>query len=263
MVKQMLAKDWRRSGLKSGDTVLIHTSMKRTLTRYSEQGFTITPGDVLDSFLDAIGPSGTLLLPLFNFDFTKGVTFDIRHTSSQMGALTEAGRVHPDAVRTGHPIYSFAVIGSKADLFKDVDNFSGYGPNSPFMMLRELDGKIAVLDLMDQNSMTFYHHIEEIHDVTYRFHKQFTGQYIDWDGNETTRTYGLFVRDIEKGVLTHVNAMGELLWENGLYSGFRPKTETGLRVISANRMFSFVSDYIKNDKAKGLLYIIEGEEIHD
>lgn len=259
MLTSLLSKEWQKSGLFKGDTVLIHTSLRRTLSRYSDMGYAITPHDVLDSFLDALGSSGTLLLPLFNFEFPKGVTFDIRNTPSQMGALTEAGRKHPDAVRTGHPIYSFAVIGKMAHLFKDVDNFSGYGKDSPFKMLRDLDAKIAVLDLMDQNSMTFYHHIEEMNEVPYRYHKEFTGQYIDWQGNETTRTYGLFVRDLEKGVLTHVNPMGELLWENGLYSGFPPKIDAGLRVISANRMFSFVSNYIQSGLAKGLLYAIEGE----
>lgn len=260
IIKELLAQDWQRSGLSRGDTVLIHTSLRRTLSRLSDQGYVIGPENVLDSFLEALGPDGTLLLPLFNFDFTKGVPFDMRNTPSQMGALTEAGRLHPDAVRTGHPIYSFAVIGKHANHFEGVDNFSGYGSNSPFMLLRELDGKIAVLDLPDQHSMTFYHHIEEMHEVPYRFHKEFTGKYIDWDGSKSQRTYGLFVRDLEKGVLTHVNPMGELLWENGLYTGFRPKEETGLRIISAREMFSFVSKCIKRNKAKGLLYIIEGEE---
>lgn len=260
MITKLLVQDWQRSRLSRGDTVLVHTSLRRTLSRYSEQGYDIGPLNVLDSFLEALGPGGTLLLPLFNFDFTKGVPFDIRHTPSQMGALTEAGRLHPDAVRTGHPIYSFAVIGKHANRFKGVNNFSGYGSESPFMILRELGGKIAVLDLPDQHSMTFYHHIEEMHEVPYRFHKEFTGKYIDWDGSESQRTYGLFVRDLEKGVLTHVNPMGELLWENGLYSGFRPKEETGLRIISAREMYSFVSQYIKKGEAKGLLYILEGEK---
>jgi aminoglycoside 3-N-acetyltransferase len=107
--------------------------------------------------------------------------------------------------------------------------------------------------------MTFYHHIEEMHAVPYRFHKEFSGNYIDWDGKESIKTYGLFVRDLDKGVLTHVNPMGELLWENGLYQGYRPKEDTGLRVISAKAMFSFVSEFINAGKAKGLLYIIEGE----
>ena len=29
----------------------------------------------IDSFLEALGPGGTLLLPLFNFDFTRGMPF--------------------------------------------------------------------------------------------------------------------------------------------------------------------------------------------
>ena len=263
MIIKLLSQDWQRSGLTRGETVLIHTSLKRTLIRYAEQGYDITPDNVLESILDALGPSGTLMLPLFNFDFPKGVTFDIRNTPSQMGSLTEAGRKHPDAVRTGHPIYSFSVIGKQSHHFQDIDNFSGYGPDSPFMKLRELDGKIAVLDLLDQNSMTFYHFIEEMNNVVYRYHKEFTGKYIDWEGTESIRTYGLFVRNLEKGVLTHVNPMGELLWKNGLYNGFRPKVETGLRIISAKQMFSFVSNYIKAGQAKGLLYIIEGEHSHD
>lgn len=259
MLKKLLVQDWHRSGLSEGDTVLLHTSLRRTLSRYSDQGYAINPKNVLESFLEALGPEGTLLLPLFNFDFAKGVPFDIRHTPSQMGALTEAGRLHSEAVRTGHPIYSFAAIGKQAKRFEGVDNYSGYGPESPFMILRELDGKIAVLDLPDQHSMTFYHHIEEMHDVAYRFHKKFTGEYTDWDGHVSQKTYGLFVRDLERGVLTHVNPMGELLWENRLYTGFRPKEDTGLRMISACEMYAFVSEFIEEGQAKGLLYILEGE----
>jgi aminoglycoside 3-N-acetyltransferase len=98
-----------------------------------------------------------------------------------------------------------------------------------------------------------------MHEVPYRFHKEFTGDYTDWDGKKSSRTYGLFVRNLDMGVLTHVNPMGELLWENGLYTGLRPKVETGLRLIPSNKMYSFVSNYIQAGLAKGLLYVIEGE----
>ncbi len=259
MLIDMLVDDWLNSGVNPGDVLLLHSSLRRTIHRYSEKGYEITPNIILESFLEALGAEGTLILPLFNFDFTKGVPFDIRKTPSQMGALTEAGRVYPNAIRTGHPIYSFSIIGKQASKFKGIDNFSGYGAESPFMLLRELGGKIAVLDLADQNSMTFYHHIEEMNEVDYRYHKTFTGEYTDWDGNTTDRTYGLFVRDLNRGVLTHVNPMGKLLWDHGLYKGFQPKENTGLRVISARDMFKFVSNYIKAGQAKGLLYILQGE----
>jgi len=254
--------EWAELGIGKGDTVLIHSSLRRTITRYKRQGIELSPETVLDSLLDAVGASGTILLPLFNFDFAKGIPFDIRRTPSRMGSLTEAGRLHPDAVRTGHPIYSFAAIGARAERFRGLNNFSGYGEGSPFAILRELDGKIAVLDLPDQDSMTFYHHIEEMHEVPYRYHKTFSGEYTDQGGMTGVRTYGLFVRDLENGVLTHVAPMGELLWESGLYAGSRPQEGSGLRVISSREMYDFVSAVILSGKAKGLLYVIQGEGDH-
>jgi aminoglycoside 3-N-acetyltransferase len=215
------------------------------------------PRDMVESLLLSVGPNGTLLFPLFNFDFTKGVGFDVKNTPSQMGILTETARTYPGAVRTGHPIYSFAAIGHEAHLFQDVNNFSGYGFDSPFGMLRELDGKIAVLDLEDQNSMTFYHYIEEMNDVPYRFHKRFEGDYTDVEGHTERRTYGLFVRKLDTGVVTRVNPMGELLWENGIYHGFRPGVGPGLRWCRAREVFDFVTSYIKKGRAKGLLYDLE------
>ncbi len=262
-IRTVLAGEWRRSGIQEGDTVLVHSSLRRTFRNYLKQRARPSIEDFLHSFLEAVGPSGTLLLPLFNFDFTRGVPFDIRNTPSQMGALTEAGRTHPDAVRTGHPIYSFAVLGAQAGRFQDVDNYSGYGADSPFGILRELDGKIAVLDLPDQDSMTFYHHIEEMHQVPYRYFKEFSGAYTDARRVTTQKTYSLFVRDLEKGVLTYVNPMGELLWSNNLYTGDRPNKGNGLRVISARRMYDFVSKIIESGQAYGLLYIKEGEKSYD
>jgi len=254
-----LAKEWHDAGVMEGDLLLVHSSIKRTITRYADQGIFLSPNDILTSFLIAVGESGTLLLPLFNFDFTTGVPFDISKSASQMGALTEAGRKHPLSVRTGHPIYSFAVIGCEAGNFKNVDNYSGYGSDSPFALLREMNGKIAVLDLPDQNSMTFYHHVEEMHNVSYRYHKEFTGYYTNSNGETELRTYGLFVRNLEKGVLTHVNPAGELMWAEGLYKGNRPKKGSGLRTIKANLMFDFVSNIIASEKAEGLLYRREGD----
>ena len=72
-------------------------------------------------------------------------------------ALTEIARKRNGAVRTGHPIYSFAVLGQEKKLFDRLINDSGYGDNSPFALIHNLNGKIASLDLDDQNSMTFYH----------------------------------------------------------------------------------------------------------
>jgi len=250
-----LVAAWNAAGVERGDVVLLHASAKRTLLKLR----CADPRILLDTFLDALGPSGTLLLPLFNFDFTYGAPFDIRVTPSQMGALTEAGRLHPRAVRTGQPIYSFAAIGARARDFAEVNNRSGYGPDSPFALLRAMNGKIAVLDLDDQNSMTFYHHVEEMAGVPYRFFKAFTGAYTDAEGLRSVETYRLFVRDLAEGVRTDVNRCGALLWQAGLYRGEQPRIGAGLRTIEARALFDFTTDIIDSGRAEGLLYSIARE----
>lgn len=256
MVIDNLVEEWRSAGIQEGDLLLIHSNIKGTLRRFLKQGIRVSPKDILDSFIMAVGSKGTLLFPLFNFDFTKGIYFDISTTPSQMGALSEVARLYPDSVRTGHPIYSFAAIGFNAKQFLSVDNFSGYGGDSPFGLLREFGGKIAVLDLPDQNSMTYYHHIEEMNKVDYRYHKVFSGKYTDILNHTSLKQYGLFVRNIEKNVLTHVNPAGELMWKEGLYSGFKPKEGCGLRCVRAQEMFEFITQIILSGKAENTLYRI-------
>lgn len=255
-----LKRRWLGAGVESGDTILVHSNIKRTLVEFRRAGHPITPDDILQSFLETIGSKGTLLLPLFNFDFASGVPFDIKNTPSQMGALTEAGRLHKEAVRTGHPIYSFAVIGDKSKDFESVDNESGYSDESPFGILRKMNGKIASLDLDDQNSMTFHHHVEEVKRVDYRYFKTFISGYKGWDGISKEKSYKLYVRDLERGVLTDVNPAGDLLWEHGLYKGDKPKTGSGLRVVKSQQMFEFVENLIDQGMALGNLYSIESKE---
>lgn len=252
-----LIERWVDSGIEEGDTVLIHSSIRRTLFEFKKSGYQITPDDILVSFLETVGEKGTLLLPAFNFDFTKGVPFDINNTPSHMGSLTEVARLYPGSVRTGHPIYSFVAIGYHAKKFQDLDNQSAYSEESPFGILKQLNGKIAVLDLEDQNSMTFYHHVEEIKQVDYRYFKDFRGQYTDSKGASQQKTYTIFVRDIEKGVITNVNPAGELMWKNGLYKGYKPGVSSGLRIINARRMFEFVSELIDKSMTLNNLYLIE------
>ena len=259
MLVQSLARQWRDAGLAPGETLLLHSSLRRATRVVARAGGEVATAAevVLDSILEALGPDGTLLLPLFNFDFTTGVAFDIRTTPSRMGSLTEAGRLRPGAVRTGHPIYSFAALGRQADAFRGVENFSGYGADSPFALLRGMGGRIGVLDLPDQHSMTFYHHVEEMKAAPWRYHKTFEGDYVGADGGRSRRRFGLFVRDLERGVITDVDAMGERLWSRGLYRGDRPGEGGGLRLIDADALFNATAEVIDQGRAEGLLYRLE------
>lgn len=254
-IAKLLAKRWEDSKINSGDILLLHSSMRRTILENRElDDFSLA--SVLDSFLYILGNNGTLLLPLFNFDYCNRTPFDIRSTPSHMGALTEMARTHSDAIRTWHPVYSFAVIGKYANDFKNLRNTSAYGNDSPFALLRSLDGKIGVIDLPDQNSMTFYHHVEECMQVPYRYYKDFEGKYTDNLGVETNKTFQIYVRDLESGVETFVEPMQEYLWEHELYNGNRPMQGNGLRTISASILFEQTSHIIQQDRAENMLYRI-------
>lgn len=249
-----LSDRWSRSGLSLGDTFLLHSNLRRLLFEFKKKKIEITVDLIIDSFLNTVGKNGTIIVPFFNFDFSKNNFFSIETTPSQMGILTEQFRKKYSSCRTGHPIYSFGVFGKNKNYFENIDNYSAYGEDSPFEVLKKLNGKIAILDLEDQNSMTFYHHIEEINNAHWRYAKKFEGLYVDKNGNKTKKEYSVFVRKLELNIKTDVNPAGDLLWKQGLYKGSKPFEGTGLRTIESKTMCDFVTEIIKNNNAEGLLY---------
>ena len=252
---EQLSHQWHKSGVQKGDCILLHSNVKRWYKKIFKTGDKAPLATILNSFIEALGEKGTLIIPLFNFDFTSGSTFDMRNTPSQMGSLTEYARKITNSVRSGHPVYSFCAFGKYASEITSINNLSAYSEESPFGFLKKVGGKIAILDLEDQDSMTFYHHVEEICGVEYRFMKKFKSDYIDQKGKKILqKKYLIYVRDIEKGVLTHVNPTGEGMWDEGIYEGDRPGINSGLRTASAIEVFNYVKEIIKSGKAEGKLY---------
>ena len=263
-VSEKLSQNWKDCGLNEGDVVLVHSSLKQLILKLNKEfKLRVTPETIYKSLLKTLGKKGTLILPLYNFDFPKTEFFDIRNTPSQMGALTEIGRLDKNSVRTGHPIYSFSVTGHHAENFRNIDNYSGYGADSPFAKIRELGGKIAVIGLKDSHSMTSYHFVEEQNQVDYRYLKEFSGIYIDEEEHKEEKTYALYVRKIEKGVKTDVNRMMERLWKKDLYKGERPDEGYGMRTINFNDLYNETEKVIKNGDAIHFLYSIEKQNPHE
>ena len=246
--EQDLAESFPALGLQPGDTVLVHSSYK------SLGPVAGGPATVIAALERALGPAGTLIMPTFNFDFCRGETFDVRHTPSQMGAITELVRNDPRSRRVGHPIYSFSVLGARAEEAAAISNISSYGPDSLFAKLVEWDAKIVIIGLSYNNSMTFFHHVEEIEGCDYRYMKDFTAPYIDADGHRSQRTYSMFVRDLERGVVTAVDPMGELLEREGAISSLQIGTAV-VRLMSAREVYQRTARNLTD--RPGLLFTIE------
>lgn len=243
-----LVSEFRVIGVQPGDVLLVHSSYK------SFGGVDGGPKTVVDALLEVLGPEGTLIMPTFNFDFNKGQPWDVRSTPSQMGVLTEVARQDPRARRVFHPIYSFAIIGKHAEYLSGLRYKSSYERDSVFGKLRDLDGKIMVVGLSYTNSMTFFHHIEQMEGVDYRYLKQFTGQVTDWDGTTWIDTFEMLVRDIEKGVITEVNPMGELMEQEGVITVHKIG-EADVKLMKANEVYAFTAREMRRDPH--LLYQIE------
>lgn len=245
-----LVEGFRGLGVEEGDTLLVHSSYK------SFGPVDGGPQTVIRALEAALGESGTLIMPTFNFDFNKGQPWDVRTTPSRMGVLTELVRQDPRAKRVFHPFYSFAVMGKHADMLGSLRYKSAYERNSVFGKLRDLDGKIMVIGLSYTNSMTFFHHIEQMEGVDYRFLKQFTGEVTDENGNTYTETFEMLVRDIDKGVITEVDPMGFMMEEKGVIK-VRKIGEADVKLMKANEVYEFTAREMRRDPH--LLYYIKKE----
>lgn len=245
---EQLVDGFRSLGVEQGDILLVHSSYKS----FGEVDG--GPQTVIRALEAALGPDGTLIMPTFNFDFNKGMPWDVRMTPSKMGILTELVRLDPRAKRVFHPFYSFAIVGKHAEMLGNLRYKSSYERNSVFGKLRDLDGKIMVIGLSYTNSMTFFHHIEQMEGVDYRFLKQFTGEVTDETGNTYTDTFEMLVRDIDKGVITEVNPMGALMEQAGVIKSAKIG-EADVKLMKANEVYEFTAREMKRDPQ--LLYYID------
>jgi aminoglycoside 3-N-acetyltransferase len=241
---------WRDLGLRAGDHVLVHSSLKSL-------GLVAGgPETVLDSLLTAVHAGwptrGTLLFPTFNFDFCTSGTFDPRLTPSQMGVLSETARRDPRFRRTQHPIYSFAVHGQDAEWLATRRYASAYGPQSVFAWCYWVDAWIVMVGVPWNNSFTFVHHVEEMEGCTYRSQKSFVGDVVGVGRD----TYTLFVRDLDRGVLTQVNPMGAAMEAAGL-ARVRHIGQAKVVAVRARAAYEYVAAILRAGTARGLLYAID------
>ncbi len=152
------------TGLHDGDVVLVHSAM-RTLGRVRGGADT-----VVSALLEVIGERGTLVAPTFTFvhEVEDDPIIDPRSDPSEMGAITEAVRIHPQAVRSTAYRHSFAAIGRRAGVITGVDpSLSVFDLRSCFGVMLALNTQILMLG-MTYASCTSLHFAEWLSEVPYR-----------------------------------------------------------------------------------------------
>ena len=151
VTKEDIKNTLTQLGVKSGDLVLFHSSLKSM--GHVDGG----PQTVIDAFLEQVGSDGTVVVPtLLNQSFS--VAYDIwdkNSTPSEVGIITEVFRTMPGALRSDNPTHSVAAYGKLAhELTKD---HSSYGPRlgcygdyafsygSPWQKLYEHNAKMVFI----------------------------------------------------------------------------------------------------------------------
>lgn len=126
---------------------------------------------LLNSFIEQIGPEGTLLIPSFNFNLRSGDHYSSSRTLPVTGSLATEALRSGEFLRTRHPLHSFLVAGRLANELAALKNVSSFGDDSPFHFLHIYQGKMVILGTTVAESFSFVHYIEEKNQVRYRKYK--------------------------------------------------------------------------------------------
>jgi aminoglycoside 3-N-acetyltransferase len=121
----------------------------------------LAPADVIRTLLEAIGPGGTLMAPTFTYSYSGlwGMQpFDPAGPGLLNGILSETLRGYPGARRSGHPTYSVAAFGRRAEeITQNRETASALGFGSSFEAANQLGAQILLLGVgNDRNSMLHY-----------------------------------------------------------------------------------------------------------
>ena len=138
----------RGFGVEKGDILYVASDITRLMYRVSH-----LYNDAYDEYMDGlvntlqevVGAEGTLLFPVFTWDFCRGKGHVLKETKGEVGTFNNwILKKRHDFRRTAHPMYSFMVWGKDANLLCSMNNRDAWGEDSPFAYLRENSAKTLI-----------------------------------------------------------------------------------------------------------------------
>ncbi len=192
MKKADLVSALHNNGIIRGTKLLLHSS-------YKSINFEGAPEEVCQSFMEAVGDEGLLVMPSHSLNFknypaTKG-PYNPGRSPSTTGAITEAFRKMPRVARSLHPSHSVAAWGRGAREFvKGHEKLEPEGAGTPLEKFSRTDGLILMMGC-GIGSATILHVAEFMAEVPYlKVHYNpawgYEAEYIDEeDGKVKTYKY--------------------------------------------------------------------------
>jgi aminoglycoside 3-N-acetyltransferase len=243
ITQEILIQDLKRAGIKLGDILVVHSSLKSI---GHVVGGVMT---VINSLRQSIGMQGAVLFPCLTFDgsvtqYLHTVdTVDLGTCSIKTGAIPAAAWQTPNAYRSIHPTHAVAGFGEKAGILLRQEQ-SGQGPcgtDSPFYRAAMAGGKILMIGV-SLDTCTLLHCVEEIA-ASYIFSGEiFDVLTIDFDGNPHNITVKGYCTNVPRNFAAIENALIE---ENIMQIKKLGLAE--LRIINARAMIEKVVEWVKQD----------------
>lgn len=183
---ETLVKDLKKLGVKAGDALMVHSSLK-SMGRVEGGAET-----VIAALRAVLGEEGTLMLPALSYATScKDLYFSNLETPSCVGVIPETFRKMEGVRRSNHPTHSVCVIGKYRDEIcegAELDH-TPIGPHSAFMKLADYHGKILLLGCPFARN-TFMHGVEEIAGAPYTLTDGYTEfTMVDETGKTAVREY--------------------------------------------------------------------------
>jgi aminoglycoside 3-N-acetyltransferase len=238
-----------RLPISKGDILYVSSDILELSKACRRAGERFDCGRFIESARDAVGESGTLLFPTFNWDFCVGKTFDYHKTPCKTGALGTAALKTPGFVRTRHPIYSFAVWGRDAERLCLTENISSFGSDSPFAYLHKNGAKNLLIGVDMQHSFTFAHYAEETCHAPYRYLKEFSADYTDENGRKTPRAYSMYVRNLEIETTVCLAPLEAECLDSGVARKYRING-VGFMAVDLSRAFEVMKRDIEQNRGR-------------
>jgi aminoglycoside 3-N-acetyltransferase len=185
IIKEHIFDLLEKAGIKSTDTVLIHTSM-RALGEV-EGGC----DGVIDAFCEYL-KDGLFIVPTHTWANVnvQNPVYDVRHTKPCIGALPTVAAFRSDGVRSLHPTHSISAFGKDAESFVAGEEkcTSPCPPHGAWARLYEKDAKILLLGV-GLNRNTYIHAIDEMLCLQGRLSAPDTLYVIDQKGNKLKTSF--------------------------------------------------------------------------
>jgi len=246
-----------------GDNIFVTSDVKQLLYQLVSEGDDTDLNILIDDITDIIGEEGTLVFPTFNWDFCKGVPFDIKKTPCKTGSLGKLALKKEGFKRTKHPIYSFAVWGKGQEEMCACDNKSSFGADSPFTYMTEHGFRNLFIDKDLMHSFVYVHYCEEqTGSIPYRYLKDFTAEYTDEAGNTSLKTYAMNVRDLDLDVTNRIDDFEEEFMAKGIMEKFFIN-DIEYKIIDLKGSYPIITDDVRHNRSRRVCsYIGQDSTIH-